>query len=77
MWDRVDAPCVGGSVDGRNLLVPVDETGLPPETIDHNWLWVEYGEELLDADVDGVYELESVAGPGPPWVYVWAPNQTR
>ncbi|MCX5070918.1 hypothetical protein OOJ91_34280 [Micromonospora lupini] len=73
MWERVDVPAVGGPVDGRNLLVPVDEDGLPPATIDQTWLWVEYGGELLDADVGGVYELESVAGSGPPWLYLWAP----
>ncbi|MEU8301128.1 hypothetical protein AB0C04_28040 [Micromonospora sp. NPDC048909] len=73
MWERVDVPAVGGPVDGRNLLVPVNEDGVPPEIIDQNWLWVEYGGELLDADVDGAYELEPVAGAGPPWVYVWVP----
>ncbi|SIM46926.1 hypothetical protein [Micromonospora cremea] len=73
MWERVDVPAVGGPVDGRNLLVSVDEDGVPPEIIDQNWLWVEYGGDLLDADVVGVYELEPVAGAGPPWVYVWVP----
>ncbi|MFI7608762.1 hypothetical protein ACIBTV_27130 [Micromonospora sp. NPDC049366] len=52
----------------------VDEDGYPPERIGQSWLWVEYGGELLDADVDGVYELEPVAGSGPPWLYVWVPN---
>ncbi|MFE9658151.1 hypothetical protein [Micromonospora sp. NPDC006431] len=40
--------------------------------IDQTWLWIEYGGELLDADANGVYGLESIAGTGPPWVYVWA-----
>ena len=74
MWERIDVPCVGGPVDGRNLLVPLDENRLPPTTIDQNFLWVEFGGELLDADVNGVYELEPVAGRGPPWVYVWVPG---
>ncbi|MEU9738872.1 hypothetical protein AB0E12_06730 [Micromonospora chersina] len=73
MWERVEVPAVGGPVDGRSLLVSVNDTGLPPESIGQEWLWVEYGGELLDADVDGVYELEPVAGAGPPWVYIWAP----
>lgn len=73
MWEKIDVPCAGGPVDGRSLTVPVDENRLPPGTIDQTWLWVEYGGELLDADVDGVYELEPVAGAGPPWVYVWVP----
>ncbi|WP_176731568.1 hypothetical protein [Micromonospora rhizosphaerae] len=38
---------------------------------DQNWLWVEFGGELLDADMAGVYELEPLAGVGPPWIYVW------
>ncbi|MBQ0903581.1 hypothetical protein [Micromonospora sp. U21] len=76
MWEKVDVPCVGGPVDGRSLLVPVDEDGVPPNMIDQNWLWVEFGGELLDADMAGVYELEPVAGTGPPWVYVWAPRAT-
>ncbi|MFC0504199.1 hypothetical protein [Micromonospora costi] len=75
MWQRADVPAVGGPVDGRNLLVPTNDEGLPPETIDQSWLWIEYGGELLDADVDGQYELESQAGAGPPWVYVWVPNR--
>jgi hypothetical protein len=74
MWEKVDVPCVGGPVDGRSLLVPVDEDGVPPDVIDQNWLWVEFGGELLDADVVGFYELESIAGAGPPWIYVWAPG---
>lgn len=56
---------------GRSLLVPVDEDGVPPRTIDQSWLWIEYGSELLDEDVSGVYELEPMAGGGPPWAYVW------
>ncbi|MGY4898634.1 hypothetical protein ACWEEK_24005 [Micromonospora aurantiaca (nom. illeg.)] len=72
MWAKTDVPCVGGPVDGRSLLVPIDENGAPPERIDQTWLWIEYGGELLDADMNGVYELESIAGGGPPWVYVWA-----
>lgn len=71
MWVHVEVPAVGGPVDGRSLTVPVDEDELPPAVLDESWLWVEYGGELLDADVAGRYELEPVAGQGPPWVYVW------
>ncbi|MFG1660679.1 hypothetical protein ACGFIY_29495 [Micromonospora chersina] len=74
MWEKVDVPCVGGPVNGRSLLVPVDEDGVPPDVLDQNWLWVEFGGELLDADMAGVYELEPLAGAGPPWIYVWAPT---
>jgi hypothetical protein len=45
--------------------------------IDENWLWVEFGGELLDVDIDGVYELEPAAGAGPPWLYRWAPKAKR
>lgn len=76
MWEQVDVPCVGGPVDGRSLLVPLDDDGLPPETIDQSCLWIEHGGELLDADVDGQYELEGQAGAGPPWVYVWLSNRS-
>jgi len=72
VWERVEVPAVGGPVDGRSLTVPLDD-GQPPEVIDQAWLWAEYGSELLDADTTGVYELESVAGGGPPWVYLWVP----
>jgi hypothetical protein len=71
MWERLEVPCVGGPVDGRSLSVPVDDNGLPPQVVDQNWLWIEYGGELLDADMNGAYELEPVAGGGPPWVYIW------
>jgi hypothetical protein len=40
MWEKADVPCVGGPVDGRSLLVPVNEDGVPPDVIDQNWLWV-------------------------------------
>ncbi|MDG4834193.1 hypothetical protein O7627_33550 [Solwaraspora sp. WMMD1047] len=73
MWERIDVPCVGGPVDGRSLLVPFDDEGIPPWRIDQSWLWVEYGSELLDLDTNGTYELEPVAGDGPPWVYSWVP----
>jgi hypothetical protein len=63
-----------GPVDGRSLLVPVDEDGVPPDVIDQTWLWVEFRGELLDADMAGVYEPEPAAGTGPPWIYVWAPG---
>ncbi|SCG51778.1 hypothetical protein [Micromonospora inositola] len=51
-----------------------DVTPVPPNLIDQNWLWVEFGGELLDAAMADVYKLEPVAGTGPPWIYVWAPG---
>ncbi|MFI6262962.1 hypothetical protein [Micromonospora sp. NPDC051006] len=51
MWEKVDVPCVGGPANGRSLLVPVDEGGVPPDVIDQNWLWVEFGGELPDAEM--------------------------
>jgi hypothetical protein len=74
VWERVEIPAVGGPVDGRSLTVPLDDDGQPPDVLDQTWLWVEYGGELLDEDTAGVYELEFVAGGGPPWVYLWAPT---
>ncbi len=60
---------MGGPIDGRGLLLPLDEDGIPPEVIDQTRLWMEYGGELLDNDVDGMYHLEPVSGRGPPWIY--------
>jgi hypothetical protein len=34
-------------------------------------LWFAYGSELLELDLRGRYERESVAGAGPPWLYAW------
>jgi hypothetical protein len=68
---RVDIPLVGGPLDGRSLDVEVDDEGRPPEWIPETWLWLAYGSELLDKDLAGRYELEAVAGSGPPWLYVW------
>jgi hypothetical protein len=67
----VDVPLIGGPADGRDADVPIDDEGNPPAALDQGWLWTAFGSELLDADVDGVYELETVAGAGPPWLYRW------
>jgi hypothetical protein len=69
--ERVDIACVGGPLDGRDFDVEVDEDGLPPEYLPEAWLWFAYGSELLDRNLAGRYELEPVAGLGPPWLYMW------
>jgi hypothetical protein len=46
-----------------------------PPALDQTWLWTTFGSELLDADVDGTYELEPVAGRGPPWLYIWVADR--
>jgi hypothetical protein len=69
--ERVDIPCVGGPLDGRDIDVEVDDDGLPPEQVPETWLWFTYGSEILDEDLGGRYEREPVAGSGPPWLYVW------
>ncbi|MFC0507600.1 hypothetical protein [Micromonospora costi] len=74
MWEHANAPAVGGPVDGRDVTVRVNDEGFPPDELDQTWLWVEYGGELLDADVNGIYVRESVAGAGPPGVYRWVPD---
>ena len=74
VWEHVNVPAVGGPVDGRGLTVPVNDDGFPPDEFDQTWLWVEYGGELLNADVNGIYVRETVAGAGPPWVYRWLPD---
>lgn len=56
-----EIPLVGGSADGGTVLVELDSTGRPPLTHHH------LGENgLAHAEI---YELESVAGAGPPWHY--------
>ena len=52
----------------------VDDDGVPPGRLPETWLWFAYRSELLDHDLDGRYELEPVAGTGPPWLYVWIDN---
>jgi hypothetical protein len=75
--ERVDIPLVGGPLDGRDIDVEVDDDGLPPEYLPEAWLWFAYGSELLDHDLAGRYELEPVAGSGPPWLYMWIEHRTR
>lgn len=67
----VGVPLIGGPVAGREADVPLDDEQWPPPTLDQTWLWTTFGSELIDADVGGVYELETVAGTGPPWLYRW------
>ena len=74
MGDTVGVPLIGGPVHGRLADVPVDDDRYPPAVLDQTWLWTTYGSELLDADVAGSYELEPVAGTGPPWLYRWEPT---
>lgn len=68
-------PLLGGPLDGRDIDVEVDDHGLPPPRLEQTDLWFAWGSELLDADLDGTYELEAVAGSGPPWLYRWLPNR--
>lgn len=35
----------------QKMLVPANEDCVPPDVIDQNWLWLEFGGELLDADM--------------------------
>jgi hypothetical protein len=51
----------------------LNEDGFPRPNLPQSWLWETYGSELLDADVNGIYELEPVAGAGAPWLYRWRP----
>ena len=69
--ERVEVPLFGGPLDGRDIDVEVDEDGVPPDWLSETLLWFAFGGDLLDRDLDGRYELEPVAGSGPPWVYVW------
>jgi hypothetical protein len=69
--ERVDVPLFGGPLDGRSIDVEVDDDGLPPPWLPETLLWFSYGSELLDHDLTGRYELEPVAGSGPPWLYAW------
>ena len=55
----------------------VDDDGVPPDRLAETVLWFAYGSELLRQDLAGRYELEPVAGSGPPWVYVWIAGPLR
>jgi hypothetical protein len=71
MVELVDIPLLGGPLDGRDIDVEVEVDGVPPARLAQTWLWFAYGSELLDHHLAGRYELEPVAGSGPPWIYVW------
>jgi hypothetical protein len=74
MRETADVRFVGGPIDGRSADVDLNDDGLPQPNLPQSWLWETYGSELLNADVNGVYELEPVAGAGPPWLYRWRPG---
>jgi hypothetical protein len=71
LMERMDVPPLDGPLDGRDIDVELDDDGYPPPRLPQTWLWFAFGSELLDQDLAGSYELEPVAGSGPPWVYVW------
>jgi hypothetical protein len=73
----VDTPLMGGPLDGRDIDVEVDEDGLPPDYLPEASLWLAYGSALIDDDLAGRYELEPVAGSGPPWLYTWVEPASR
>jgi hypothetical protein len=58
-----EVPLVGGAADGQVVTVELDVNGRPPLT--HHYL---SDGGLAQADI---YELEGVAGQGPPWRYRW------
>jgi hypothetical protein len=61
-------PLVGGVADGGVVTVELDSHGRPPLTHPH------MGDDgLAHAQM---YELESVLGDGPPWVYRWRGSAT-
>jgi hypothetical protein len=61
MESTAEVPLVGGVADGDTITVELDPHGRPPITHHH----------LLDGGLAQaeIYELETVAGDGPPWVY--------
>ncbi|ROT31404.1 hypothetical protein [Micromonospora sp. HM5-17] len=63
MEATTEIPLVGGVADGDTVIVDLDVHGRPPLT--HHHL---VDNELARAEI---YELEAVAGEGPPWVYRW------
>jgi hypothetical protein len=75
--ERVDVPLAGAPLDGRDIDVEVDDDGFPPDRLTETLLWFSYGSELLNLDLAGRYELEPVAGAGPPWAYVWIEGPSR
>ena len=74
---NVDVPFFGGPLDGREIDVEVDDDGYPPAQLPETLLWFAYGSELLNVDLRGRYELEPVAGTGPPWLYAWIDTSRR
>jgi hypothetical protein len=70
VWStRSTSRSAAAPLDGRDIDVEVDDYGLPPAHLTQSDLWFAYGSELLDADLNGAYELEPVAGSGPCWLY--------
>ncbi|MFC6022740.1 hypothetical protein ACFP2T_42120 [Plantactinospora solaniradicis] len=61
--EATEIPLVGGAADGGTVVVDLDVHGRPPLTHHH----------LVDGGLAGaeIYELESVLGDGPPWLYRW------
>lgn len=74
---NVDVPLFGGPLDGREIDVEVDDDGVPPGWLVESALWFAFGSELIDDDLRGRYELEPVAGAGPPWLYTWIESVRR
>ncbi|MBE1492633.1 hypothetical protein [Plantactinospora soyae] len=63
MEGSTEIALVGGAADGGTVTVDLDVHGRPPLTHHH----------LVDGRLANaeIYELESVLGDGPPWLYRW------
>ncbi|MBF9134785.1 hypothetical protein I0C86_38550 [Plantactinospora sp. S1510] len=61
--EATEIALVGGAADGGTVIVDLDVHGRPPLTHHH----------LVDGGLARaeIYELESVLGDGPPWLYRW------
>jgi hypothetical protein len=70
VWSVLTSPVSAARLTDAPSAWRLTTTACRPSTFPRHDCGFAYGSELLDQDLAGRYELEPIAGSGPPWLYM-------